>query len=39
VTPIIVLTARTRKSFESALPAFAELVRSYRFISANVKVK
>ena len=39
VTPIIVLTARTRQSFESALPAFAELVRSYRFISANLKVK
>ncbi len=39
VTPIIVLTARSRQAFENALPAFVELVRSYHFISAHVEIK
>ena len=39
MTPMIVLTARTQQAFESALPAFVALVKSYRFISAHVTVK
>jgi hypothetical protein len=36
VVVMVVLTARTRKEFESALPAFRQLVSSYRFISDKV---
>src|ERR1044072_256477 len=36
VVVIIVFTARTKKDFEAALPAFRKLVSSYRFISGKV---
>jgi len=35
VTPLLVLTARTRVAFEEALPAFARLVQSYTFLTAD----
>jgi hypothetical protein len=34
----IVLTARTAESYKAALPAFADLVGSYRFVTKDVKV-
>jgi hypothetical protein len=34
----IVLTARTAESYEAALPAFADLVGSYKFVTKDVKV-
>jgi len=34
----IVLTARTAESYQAALPAFADLVGSYRFVTKDVKV-
>ena len=37
VTPIIVLTARTRPAFDQALPAFRQLVQSYQFITSDVR--
>jgi hypothetical protein len=33
VVVVIVLTSRTRKEFDAALPAFSELVRSYFFVA------
>jgi hypothetical protein len=37
VTPLIVLSARTQAAFQQALPAFEQLVRSYAFISSEVR--
>ncbi len=34
----IVLTARTAESYKAALPAFADLVGSYKFVTKDVKV-
>ena len=34
----IVLTARTAESYKAALPAFADLVRSYKFVTKDVTV-
>ena len=39
VTPVIVLTARSRAAFEQALPAFEALVGSYAFFSSDIRVK
>ena len=36
VVVMLVLNSRTEKDFQSTLPAFRELVGSYRFISENV---
>ena len=36
VTPLLVLTARTRVAFRAALPAFSRLVQSYSFLTADV---
>jgi hypothetical protein len=35
---IITLTARTAASYESALPAFTELVKSYYFLTKDVQI-
>ena len=35
---LIVLSSRSQKEFDSSLPAFAELVHSYFFISQNVVI-
>ncbi len=39
LTPMIVLTSRTRAAFEAALPAFAQLVGSYWFMTTNVRIQ
>ena len=39
LTPMIVLTARTQAAFEAALPAFAQLVRSYWFMTSDVRIQ
>jgi len=38
VTPIIVLTARSKRAFDAALNAFARLVESYGFLTDSVTV-
>lgn len=38
VTPIIVLSARTQSAFDGALPAFYALVRSYEFITSEIRL-
>lgn len=39
VTPMIVLSGKTESAFTAALPAFAQLVESYSFLSSDVRVK
>lgn len=39
VTPLLVLTARSRGAFDEALPAFAQLVQSYSFFTADVRTE
>jgi len=39
LTPMIVLTSRTRAAFEAALPAFAQLVGSYWFMTSDVRIQ
>jgi hypothetical protein len=36
VVLMVVLTSRNKKDFDSALPAFHDLLKSYRFISSDV---
>jgi hypothetical protein len=36
---LIVLTARSKKAFNGAKPAFSELVESYLFISSDVTIE
>ena len=38
VTPILVLSARSRTGFEAAQPAFRQLVSSYSFVTADVRL-
>jgi hypothetical protein len=37
VTPIIVLSARSKATFDSAWPAFTQLVHSYHFFTSDVR--
>jgi hypothetical protein len=36
---MLVLSARSKEEFESAYPAFQQLVRSYHFLTSNVKIE
>jgi hypothetical protein len=38
VTPLMVLSARTTSDYDSELPSFYALVRSYEFITGKIKV-
>ena len=38
IVVMLVLSCRTEEDFKAAYPAFKELVRSYFFVTANVKI-
>jgi hypothetical protein len=38
ITPIFILSSRTVNAFERALPAFRELVRSYKWVGDRVRI-